>query len=74
MRSADASIPPTGIRDGSSPALLGFDPDVVERETQVAGELLPVGEQTLHRGRECPGVVLGEGVDSRLDGPLLYGR
>jgi len=45
------------------------DPAVVgDREAQVAGQLLAVGEQTFDRGREHPGVGGGEGVDAVLDG------
>ena len=45
------------------------DPAVVlDRETQIAGELLAVGEQAAHRRGVGLAVLLGEAVDPRLDG------
>src|SRR6478752_10701314 len=64
---ADDFDPPAGLAEGALYEVGVPDSLVVlDREAQVAGELLPVGEQELDGGGVELAVGLGEGVDAGL--------
>ena len=66
---ADHLHPAAGLAEGAFDEVGVPDPAVVlDRETQVAGQLFAIGEQALDRGRVGAGVLLGEGVDAPLHG------
>jgi hypothetical protein len=68
-QSADDLDAAAGLAEGAFDEVGVPDAAVVlDREPQVAGQLRPVGEQTLHRGRVGASVLLGEGVDAPLHG------